>query len=877
MTDVITRLSAALSDRYRVERELGAGGMATVYLAHDLKHERDVAIKVLHPDLGAALGAERFLSEIKTTAKLQHPHILPLLDSGAADGLLYYVMPYVRGETLRARLEREHQLPIPEALTIAREVADALQAAHSLGIVHRDIKPENILLQDGHALVADFGIALAVQTAGGARMTQTGLSLGTPSYMSPEQAMGERSIDARSDIYALGAVTYEMLAGEPPFTGASVQAIVAKVLASAPEPLRTLRKTVPPQVESTVLAALSKLPADRPATAKAFAVALEGTSMAGVTYVESRTTAVPSGVGRSVVVGSVIVIALAAAAGGWWIGQRPHVNESVGDRVAVDVSIGAAKGVTLAIAISPNGKQVAIVATDSIGAPSIRLRDLSSDSMRIVGGTENASSIDFTNDGQSLLFITPSGELRSVSTSGGASTLIADRVFNVKPSHGADDWVYFTSAASGGMERVRLAGGAVEKLSSIDTLQHEFGHWDAQLLPDRKQVLFFSYTYPADSSRVEVLDLASRKRTRVLSHASNPRYVDGGILTFVRDGVVMAVRFDLKTMRTEGNPVPVLTDVAWDETNGYTAYAISNNMTVTFLRQSQMDVPHLIRDVGRDGRDGELLTASGNWAEPRLSPDGRFLAITMNGRRWQIWILDRARKVLSQLTRSAGVSFAPNWTPDGKALIHAAETPVYDIVRTPLDGSAIDTLLKNRSDKTPTSVGPDGQTFAYSQTSPIVALMSNGKDAPRQVGTGNQPRGHAVISPDGRWIAYWEQTAGSRAQVYVQSMTSTARRQVSPDGGGQPRWSKQGRELIYRRGDAVLAASFDPTTGEPGRPVELFRRPLAGQVSGNRTVGYDVSPDGMHFFIVEAQRRDQRASASLIFNWRGDLERALRR
>src|SRR5204862_3363594 len=194
------------------------------YLAHDRKHDRDVAIKVLHPELAAALGGERFLSEIRTTARLQHPHILPLLDSGEAGGLLYYVMPFVAGETLRARLERERQLPVDDALRIAREVADALSAAHALGIIHRDIKPENILLQGGHALVADFGIALAVQSAGGARMTQTGLSLGTPQYMSPEQAMGEKAIDARADIYALGAVTYEMLVGEPPFTGPSVQA-----------------------------------------------------------------------------------------------------------------------------------------------------------------------------------------------------------------------------------------------------------------------------------------------------------------------------------------------------------------------------------------------------------------------------------------------------------------------------------------------------------------------------------------------------------------------------------------------------------------------------------------------------------------------------
>ncbi|WP_309670861.1 protein kinase [Gemmatimonas sp.] len=273
-TSTVVRLTSALSRSYRIERELGAGGMATVYLAHDLKHERDVAIKVLHPDLGAALGAERFLSEIKTTAKLQHPHILPLLDSGAADGLLYYVMPYVRGETLRARLDRERQLPLDDALRIAREVAGALEHAHRQGIIHRDIKPENILLQDGAAVVADFGIALAVQSAGGARMTQTGLSLGTPQYMSPEQAMGERAIDARSDIYALGAVTYEMLVGEPPFTGASVQAIVAKVMNAEPERLTLTRKSVPLGIEAAVLRALAKLPVDRYASAAAFAEAL---------------------------------------------------------------------------------------------------------------------------------------------------------------------------------------------------------------------------------------------------------------------------------------------------------------------------------------------------------------------------------------------------------------------------------------------------------------------------------------------------------------------------------------------------------------------------------------------------------------------------
>ena len=221
MTEQLARLTAALADRYTIERELGAGGMATVYLAQDLKHDRQVAIKVLRPELAAVIGAERFLAEIKTTANLQHPHILSLFDSGAVVGTVFYVMPFVDGESLRDRLTREKQLPIGDALRIATETADALQYAHAHGIIHRDIKPENILLQGGHALVADFGIALAASKTSGTRMTETGMSLGTPQYMSPEQAMGERDLDARTDIYALGVVTYEMLVGEPPFTGPS--------------------------------------------------------------------------------------------------------------------------------------------------------------------------------------------------------------------------------------------------------------------------------------------------------------------------------------------------------------------------------------------------------------------------------------------------------------------------------------------------------------------------------------------------------------------------------------------------------------------------------------------------------------------------------
>ena len=270
------RLTQALSDRYRIEKELGAGGMATVYLAEDLRHARRVAVKVVRPDLSAVLGADRFLNEIRVTANLQHPHILPLFDSGDADGLLFYVMPYVEGESLADRLAREKQLPLEEAVRITREVASALDYAHRHGVIHRDIKPANILLQDGTALVSDFGIALALSNAGGARLTETGLSLGTPFYMSPEQAMGDRQLDARSDVYSLGAVLYEMLTGDPPHTGSTAQAVIAAVVTERPRDVAARRPRVAPHVAEAVHRALEKLPADRFASAAEFSRALEG-------------------------------------------------------------------------------------------------------------------------------------------------------------------------------------------------------------------------------------------------------------------------------------------------------------------------------------------------------------------------------------------------------------------------------------------------------------------------------------------------------------------------------------------------------------------------------------------------------------------------
>jgi hypothetical protein len=400
MGDDATLIAAALDDRYVIERQLGAGGMAVVYLARDRKLDREVALKVLRPELGAVLGAERFLTEIKISARLDHPHILTLIDSGEANGLLYYVLPFVRGESLRDKLDREHQLSIDEALTITKQVASALDYAHRQGLVHRDIKPENILLQEGEAMLADFGSALAVKEAGGNRLTQTGLSLGTPQYMSPEQATGDRGIDARSDVYSLAAVLYEMLAGEPPVTGASAQSMIAKLMTETPTHLRVLRSTVPPEIDAAVSRALSKTPADRFTSAGDFARALAAKPAA-----EEPAAAAPTRRSRRpMLIGAaaVVLVGVAAVSAYEMKGRTPG-PASLGTKTQL-----TSTGAVYYPAISPDGKQLAFLTRHCTGPDctySAVVQDVGGTTTRtILEGATAADGVEWSPDRRNLVF-----------------------------------------------------------------------------------------------------------------------------------------------------------------------------------------------------------------------------------------------------------------------------------------------------------------------------------------------------------------------------------------------------------------------------------------------------------------------------------------
>ncbi|HKP28929.1 MAG TPA: protein kinase [Gemmatimonadales bacterium] len=412
-------LAAILTDRYRVERELGQGGMATVYLAQDLKHDRQVALKVLKPELGAVLGSERFLSEIKITARLDHPHILTLLDSGAVEGLLYYVLPYVRGESLRVLLNRETQLGVDDALAITKQIASALDYAHRQGVVHRDIKPENIMILEGEAMLTDFGIALAVKEAGGSRLTETGLSLGTPHYMSPEQATGDRQLDARSDLYSLAAVTYEMLTGEPPTTGPTVQAVIAKLLTDAPTRIRTVRPTVPEGIDNAVAKALAKVPADRYATVGDFAKALELTRS---TAAVGAPAAAKKSMLRYAAFAGVVAI-VAALAWGAFRGAKSPSDGLVALRDRNQITF---DGNTFIPAMSQDGKQLAYWVRQCQAADcsyAIVVQDIgSTTTRRIIEGATSAWGLEWSPDRRNLIaFGTVNGRYGSflISAQGG--------------------------------------------------------------------------------------------------------------------------------------------------------------------------------------------------------------------------------------------------------------------------------------------------------------------------------------------------------------------------------------------------------------------------------------------------------------------------
>jgi serine/threonine-protein kinase len=873
-----TRLASALDGRYAIEREVGRGGMATVYLARDVRHHRRVALKVLNPELGAVLGTERFLAEIEVTANLQHPNLLPLFDSGEADGLLFYVMPFVDGESLRARLDREKQLPVDEALRIAASIAGALDYAHRCKVIHRDLKPENILMQEGQPLIADFGIALAVSNAGGARITQTGLSLGTPQYMSPEQATGDRAVDGRTDIYSLGAILYEMLIGDPPHAASTSQAIIAKVLTERPASLRTSRPTVPPHVDAAVARALEKLPADRFSTAREFADAIDARSavVSAATYVPPVVPTSEASRPRHLRELAAWALVAALGIGLGWRQLRPHatadapvvrVNFDLPPNVRInDVIVGTT------IAVSPKGEMIAFT---SVGVNGFRMyiRRVNEIVAREIGDSNLAGrNLAFSPDGRWLAF-TEGNVLKKIAVDGGQPVTVG--VNGGTTPYGVvwspTDTIYIGGFS--GLWKVPASGGLPQLVSESDSGAARVGRRWPYLMPDGRAILFASGSSSATSQKLGVVDVASGKATEYEIPIAMPLgMIDDQLVYVTPAGGLMAVRFDRASRRPTGQPVQMDEGILVDPTAGVKA-SLSASGTLAYLKGRAQYQP-VVAHTGSSTTD-PLIKEPAAYSTPRYSPDGQRVAVAVFGSTGSdIWVYDIPRNTFTRLT-SNGNSIRPEWTPDGRSVVYVSGVGAKaSIQRQPADGSGpAELLYQPEQEAYEAFVSPDNQWVIY-RTAPgakyprdILAVRLAGDRAVTPLVTGPNTESLPRLSPDGKWLAYQSNESG-RFEIYVRPFpASGARVQVSDVGGTEAIWGPDGRSLYYRGalGEVVHVAV---TTGA-SFSIGARKTVLTGDyLTDSSHPNWDVGRDGRFLMLKRAGAESQTV---VVHNWAREL------
>ena len=887
MPELLGRLQSALADRYRLDREIGAGGMATVYLAQDVRHDRRVALKVLRPELAAVIGADRFLAEIKLTANLQHPHILPLFDSGEADSYLFYVMPFVEGETLRDRLNREKQLPVSDALRIANEVGSALDYAHRHGVVHRDIKPENILLHDGQALVADFGIALAASKAGGSRMTETGMSLGTPHYMSPEQAMGEREITGRSDVYALGAVLYEMLTGEPPFTGSTAQAVVARVLTETPRPILPQRHTIPRHVEAAVLTALEKLPADRFASAAAFVEALQDKSYA--TTAQMPGVAAPAGARpgarRSrwrdpVVLAALGAAAAATVAAAWgWLRPAPaspltQFSLALRSNEALQPPSPTGGG---RVAISPDGRRMVYTGPGE-GSQRLWVRRFDQLSGTPIAGTEGAMSPFFSPDGRQVGFIKSGTSVLVASLDGAPTVTLTDKANSTSGDWGDDNYVYFE--VDSGIARMRPTGGTLERVVTMSAGQ--VGTEWPNVLPNAAGIVFrvrHSGQGPGDFE-IAVAKLPHGP-VHTLTRGVYARYVrTGHLLVVTADGKLIAFPFDPAKLELTGPPIALLEGIGARSGGFNVDLVVSPTGTLIYTSGGTL-TSRRAASVSRDGAAAPLDPAwdpQGVVDNIALSPDGKALAATVarNGKP-DIWVKQLPTGPFSRITFGDTGSIRPSWSADGRSVLYLSDrvgSGVGNVYQNRADGTgAARVVLHSTVDWGQVEASKDGRwlivrSAVSSGGNGDIYALAQGDTLARPLVATPATELYPSLSPDGRWLAYTSNESGT-PEVYVRPFpdAAAAKWQVSTNGGSEPRWAHSGRELFYINGKAEMVAA-EIRAGAAisvGEQRTLFS--MSSYVRSGGIHSYDVTPDDKRFIVIREGDPTQQSELVIAEHW----------
>ncbi len=880
MSDVIARLNAALTGRYAVERELGQGGMATVYLADDVRHKRKVALKVLKPELAAVVGSERFLAEIETTANLQHPHILPLFDSGEADGFLFFVMPYIEGETLRDRIDREKQLPVDEAVGIATAIASALSVAHEQGVIHRDIKPSNILLSRGEPLVMDFGIAIAVTKSTGARLTETGLSVGTPYYMSPEQATGDREITAASDVYALGCVLYEMLVGEPPYVGATAQAVLGKILTEKPRNPTAVRAVVPANVEGAVLQALEKLPADRFRTASGFVRAITDTGFRYGGAAAATTTSAgpwkPMALGFAAL--SVILAGVLANSG---LGPPPsgpvtrHPIEPPAplERVVVRLSRdGSRIGYRI---LSPDAPRFTYPGPDD---SRIWVRERGVLDLEEVPGTGGAEFFTFSPDGNSIAF-TVRDTLKTVSLDGGRPVTVLVDESVIAPDWGDDGYLYLGSGTTERPHVLRVPATGGEATPVPGTEEHGMYFEVPRVLPGSRGMLATAYhdLYDEELTEIWAVDFESGSR-HYLANGIRAQYVASGHLVYLTGtGQLVAAGFDLESLQMTTDPI-VLEEglfgfMASDRGDLIAGYGAP--------RRRDYQVMWVDRDGTMEVLDWTFRPGEANY-DPTLSPDGSRVVLTSQQRDSSFLVRTWDLAGGTSQVVAQGRYRNTTWSADGRYIgviewgDHSARW-----VRIRSDGSGeIEPLTEviswpEEGDVLPGFWSPDDTLFVIGNKTGLAAIRAGTGIIDTLLVTGKE-HGQATLSPDGRWVAYIEEDDDPAVawRLFVRPFPNVNDEKipVSAGQGYEPRWSRDGRTLYFIRfgvpGVQLLAASVRAGSDFSVLGVEPLFYPQTGSVYLGGGWSYDANADGSRFMAVRrliTSAREERLVLTINF------------
>ncbi len=840
--------------------------MGEVYKARDTRLERTVAVKVLPSHLAASPETrQRFEREAKTISQLSHPHICALYDVGREGETEYLVMELLEGETLLGRLAKG-PLPLEQTLRYGTEIADALDKAHRQGIVHRDLKPGNVMITKSGVKLLDFGLAKAMApTTSPASLTalptqqgltQEGTILGTFQYMAPEQLEG-READARTDIFAFGAVLYEMATGRKAFAGATQASLISSILRDDPQPISQVQPMSPPVLDRVVRGCLAKDPEDRLQSAHDVATELKWISESSGAGIAPPPSVAGRRRDRERLAWAVAALAIAGAAA-WALfgGRRAADPES-----AVKFTLSPPPGLRFAdtIVLSPDGRALAFLAQDSGGKRGLWIRRLDELTPRLLSGVGGERYPFWSPDGRAIAFF-EGNRLRRIDAGGGSAQTICEAGAGFGGTWGSDGTILYAPEFGAILLSVPAAGGKPVAATALDSARGDVAHLFPSLLPDGRHFVFVARNQDPEKTVVALGELGST-RTRALFHADSAAiYADPGYLLFAREGALLALRFDPRRLEPEGEAVSVADDVLFfTDVSGLQASAAGSRALV-YGRWF-----HKKKLVWLDRRGAEVGTLGpvADYGDISMSPDGRRVAVSMadaaRGENLDIWILDVERGQTSRLTSERTDEFRPSWFPDGRQVAYESDHKgFYDLYRRPTEGGAEEALLLTKRDKGLDDISTDSHYLLYDTATEtprpdLWALPLSGKDAApvRLTQTPEFTESAARFSADGRWIVFRSDETG-RPEIYVQPFPRGPKRQVSSGGGDAPTWRRDGRELFYVSPDGALtsvAISFKGDQIETGPPRALFVLGPAGSHSLDPRQ-YDVSPDGERFLVV---------------------------